>query len=205
MKTKKMLLSLALILWSAVAWADSPLTSTHFAQCYSDNAMVAMAQSLDGDLNTTLLNYLADKKSPVAERLAIINAVGWNFDGKTTGAQLFEFLSKRYKAKDEKALAKKLDAGTLAVYAYAKAMSNYFDVNDAMALAGMAVSKNKKKSFSVNLIAALIRTQYYLDNDWSMIYPIVNQVLNDGSLKLDMRQSAIDSIMEYIGIYEGEK
>ena len=84
-------------------------------------------------------------------------------------------------------------------------MSNYFDVNDAMALAGMAVSKNKKKSFSVNLIAALIRTQYYLDNDWSMIYPTVNQVLNDGSLKLDMRQSAIDSIMEYIGIYEGEQ
>ncbi len=203
---KRLLTVIILLVAFTAAWADSPLTSTHFADAYSDHPMVQMAcEEMQYNIPTTLLNFLADKHEPVDVRLAVVNKLGWNFDGTSVGTQLGEYLMGRYGVKTEKKLLKKIDAKTLAVYAYAKAMSNYFDVNDAMALAGMAISKNKKKSFSVNLIAALIRTQYYLDNDWSMIYPTVNQVLNDGSLKLDMRQSAIDSIMEYIGIYEGEQ
>jgi hypothetical protein len=37
-----------------------------------------------------------------------------------------------------------------------------------------------------------------------MIYPTVAAVVNDGTLKRDMRQKAIDIIMEYIGLYEKE-
>ena len=70
-------------------WADSPLTSTHFADAYSDHPMVQMAdQMMQNDIPTTLLNFLADKNSPVDVRLAVINKIGWNFDGTTVGAQL---------------------------------------------------------------------------------------------------------------------
>jgi hypothetical protein len=31
---------------------------------------------------------------------------------------------------------------------------------------------------------------------------VVNNVLHDGSLQLDMRQEAIDNVMEYIGEYK---
>ena len=117
------------------------------------------------------------------------------------GAQLGEYLMGRYKAKNESKLVKKLDAGTLAVYAYAKAMSNYFDVKDASELGHKAVKKNKKKSFSVAMASALIDAQVYLDSDWSMVYKVVADVLHDGSLHLDMRQEAIDNIMEYINLY----
>ncbi len=183
-------------------WADSPLTSTHFADAYSDHPMVQMAdQMMQNDIPTTLLNFLADKNSPVDVRLAVINKIGWNFDGTTVGAQLGEYLMGRYGAKSEKKLAKKLDAGTLAVYAYAKAMSNYFDVKAASELGHQAVKKNKNKSFSVALISALIDAQIYLDSDWGMIYKIVANVLHDGSLNLDMRQEAIDNIMDYINLY----
>jgi hypothetical protein len=48
----------------------------------------------------------------------------------------------------------------------------------------------------VALISALIDAQIYLDSDWGMIYKIVADVLHDGSLNLDMRQEAIDSIMD---------
>ena len=34
------------------------------------------------------------------------------------------------------------------------------------------------------------------------VYKVVNDVLHDGSLHLDMRQEAIDSVMEYIGEYK---
>ena len=186
-------------------WADSPLTSTHFAEAYSDHSMVQMAdQMMQNDIPTTLLNFLADKNSPVDVRLAVINKIGWNFDGTTVGAQLGEYLMGRYGAKSEKKLVKKLDAGTLAVYAYAKAMSNYFDVTAASELGHQAVKKNKNKSFSVAMISALIDAQIYLDSDWGMIYKVIAGVLHDGSLHLDMRQEAIDNIMEYINLYQGE-
>jgi hypothetical protein len=188
-----------------LCWADSPLTSTHFAEAYSDHPMVQMAsEEMQGDISTTLLNFLADKNAPVDVRLAVINKIGWNFDGTSMGTQLGNYLMSRYKVNSEKRLIKKLDAKTMAVYAYAKAMSDYFDVTAASEIGHQAVKKNKDKSLSVALISALIDAQVYLDTDWSKIYPALAKVLHDGSLKLDMRQEAIDSIMDYINLYKGE-
>ena len=200
---KKLFTLVTLMAAWTLCWADSPLTSTHFADAYSDHPMVQMAsEEMQNDISTTLLNFLADKHQPVDVRLAVVNKLGWNFDGTTVGQQLGEYLMGRNKVKNEKKLIKKLDAGTLAVYAYAKAMSNYFDVTAASEMGHLAVKKNKGKSFSVALISALIDAQVYLDTDWSKIYPALAKVLHDGSLKLDMRQEAIDNIMEYINLYK---
>ncbi len=202
---KRLLTAIALMLTFTASWADSPLTSTHFADAYSDHEMVQMASELmQNDIPTTLLNFLADKHQPVDVRLAVINKIGWNFDGTSVGEQLGQYLMGRYKAQNEKKLVKKLDAGTMAVYAYAKAMSNYFDVKEASELGHKALKKNKSKSFSIALISALIDAQIYLDSDWSMVYKVVADVLHDGSLHLDMRQEAIDNIMDYINLYQGE-
>ena len=199
---KRLLTAIALMLAFTASWADSPLTSTHFADAYSDHPMVQMAcEEMQYDISTTLLNFLANKNEPVDVRLAVVNKIGWNFDGTTVGAQLGEYLMGRYGAKNEAKFVKKLDAGTLAVYAYAKAMSNYFDVKAACELGHQAVKKNKNKSFSVAMISALIDAQVYLDSDWGMIYKVVADVLHDGSLHLDMRQEAIDNIMDYINLY----
>ena len=200
---KRLLTAITLLLAFTAGWADSPLTSTYFADAYSDHPMVQMASDdMQGDIPTTLLNFLADKNAPVDVRLAVINKLGWNFDGTSMGAQLGEYLMGRYKVKSEKKLVKKLDAKTLAVYAYAKAMSNYFDVTAASQMGHEAVKKNKDKSFSVAFISSLIDAQVYLDSDWSMVHKVVGNVLNDGSLHLDMRQEAIDCVMEYINLYK---
>ena len=204
MKAIKLMLSLVLALWGTTALADSPLTSTHFADVYADCPMVQMAIESDGNLNTTLLNFLADKKSPVDQRVAVINALGWDFDGKTTGDQLKQFLMTRFKAKNDKQLLKKLDAKTLVTLGYAMAMSNYFEVNDAITFTQAAVKKNGRKSFTVDFIAGLVKAQYFLDHDWSKIYPIFTDIMNDGRYKLDMRQGAIDAVMEYINLYKDE-
>ena len=200
---KKLIAVAAMVMMTWLAgWADSPLTSTHFSQAYSEDVMVQMATDAQGDIPTTLLNYLANPKAPIDVRLAAVNQLGWSFEGQSTGDQLLQYLMGRYKCKNVDKLAKKLDAGTLAVYAYAKAMSNYFDVNEASRLAHMAVKKDKSHSFSVAMISALIDAQIYLDNDWSKIYPVVAGVTNNGALRLDMRQEAIDNIMEYINLYQ---
>ncbi|MBO4674208.1 MAG: hypothetical protein J5616_07650 [Bacteroidaceae bacterium] len=203
---KRLFTVLMLTLSWALMWADSPLTSTDFAECYKDHPMVQMALNMENDseadVPVSMLDFLANKKSPIDVRLAVINAIGWNFNGKTTAQQLYDYLSTRYKAKTTDKLAKKLDAGTLVVYAYALALSNYFDVEGAQDLAHKAVKKDKTKSLSVAFIASLIDAQVYLDGDWYMVYKVVNDVLHDGSLRLDMRQEAIDCVMEYIGLYK---
>ena len=190
------------------AWADSPLTSTYFAGAYEDHPMVQLIdEGMDGDIPSVVLEFLADKKSPVDVRLAVINKIGWFFAGSWIGGQLGDYLMDRYKANSKENLVKKLDAGTLAVYAYAQAMSDYLEVDEAKELGHLAVKKNKGKSLSVALISALIDAQDYLhtENGWPKIYPALANVLNDGSLKPDMRQEAIDCIMEYINLYEKYK
>lgn len=86
---KRLLIAVVLMMAFSVGWADSPLTSTHFSDAYSDHEMVQMASELmQNDIPTTLLNFLADKHQPVDVRLAVVNKLGWNFDGTSTGSQL---------------------------------------------------------------------------------------------------------------------
>lgn len=203
---KRLFVALMLTMTWALSWADSPLTSTDFSQAYLDHPMVKLAAQLeseaDPDLPISLMEFLADPKSPIAVRLAVINKIGWNFDGKSSGGIFGRYLMTRYKVKDEKKLVKKIDAGTLAVYAYSKAMSNYFNVKKAQELAHKAVEKDRTHSFSIAFIASLIDAQDYLDSDWAMVYKVVADVTHDGSLNVDMRQEAIDNVMEYINLYK---
>lgn len=188
-----------------LSWADSPLTSTNFSDAYADEPMVVMADEhgLGDRIPAELLSFLADKKAPVDVRLAVVNRLTW-FSETNDLTQFENYLIKRFKAKDRWKLQKKLDASTLAVYAYAMAVSNRSDLQEASDLVHHAVEKDKEHSFSVAMACALIEAQIHFDNNWSMIYPTVAAVVNDGTLKRDMRQKAIDIIMEYIGLYEKE-
>lgn len=188
-----------------LSWADSPLTSTNFSDAYADEPMVVLAgeHGLGDRIPVELLSFLADKKAPVDVRLAVVNRLTW-FSETNDFTQFENYLIKRFKAKDRWKLQKKLDASTLAVYAYAMAVSNRSDLQEASDLVHYALEKDKEHSFSVAMACALIEAQVHFDNNWSMIYPTVAAVVNDGTLKRDMRQKAIDIIMEYIGLYEKE-
>lgn len=53
------------------------------------------------------------------------------------------------------------------------------------------------------MVSALIDAQINLDgNDWSKVYTVVANVVKDKTLKRDMKQEAIDIIMEYIDLYK---
>ena len=200
-----MIVAAMTLLWLA-GRADSPLTSTDIASAYDDCEMVQYAIQLqngeNNELRTSILYWLSDAEAPVDERIAVVNKLGWNFDGKISGDQLEEYLMRRYKVDKAADLASKLDAETLIVLAYTKAMSNYFNVTDAAELGHKAVEKNKNKSFTVAFISALIDAQIWLDSDWNMVYNVVANVLADSTLHRDMRQAAVDSVMEYINLYE---
>ena len=61
---KRFFTTMLLTLSWALTWADSPLTSTHFAEKYNDHTMVQMAQKLSNESDTnipvSMLDFLAD-------------------------------------------------------------------------------------------------------------------------------------------------
>ena len=201
MKTTRLLLSLVLMAWTLQALADSPLTSCNIHEAYPGSVMEQQALQYK-EMTPTIMNFLADKNRPIAERAAVVNALGWDINSTAASKTFCEYLCTKTKTKNEKDMLKKLDPGTRAIYAYSRAMSNYFNVDEAMAIAQSAVDDDKTHSFTINMLHALIAAQHYLDGDWGMVYNVVNQVRQDGSLNLDMKQATIDIIWDYIKIYE---
>jgi len=76
---------LALLLCSFNCNADSPLTSISFWQI-SDNNLVQQTGCLEGEkrLNNKTFNFLVNPEIAVFHKIALVNALGWEFDRSTT-------------------------------------------------------------------------------------------------------------------------
>jgi len=81
---KKLFLLFALLI-SAVqlSFADSALTSTEFYKAYLDVPIVKAAADQPNHLSEAAKAYLFDEANPLDVKLALINAVGWKFEGLT--------------------------------------------------------------------------------------------------------------------------
>lgn len=197
---KRLLFALVFVMLATASFADSPLTSTRFYQHYEKFWAVQEAET-NGTMTPELISYLLDDTNPVEVRVAAINALGWNIDGTQNYDMLaaLAIIIKGYNS--EKQLLKKVDGGTLVVLAYCKAMSDYFNVDEAVKMSKMAQKKDKK-SLCVNFIAALIQSQKMMhDGKWSQVFTVVNDVLVNPKFNKDMLPEAIESVMEYISIY----
>ena len=201
MKTlRNIVATFLLLLFPLMASADSVLTSTDFYKCYEDELIMSEVDPNQG-VTQEVANYLFNPYNPIDVKMAVVNKLSWNINGTSFALDYAEFLRYKYDTRNNATILKKLDSEQLIIYAYMLAMSNYFDVKKAVEIAQMAVKKNDKKSFTVEFIASLIEAQNYMDSDWSKIYPTVNSVLMKQNLHRDMRQSAINVVMEYVKLY----
>ena len=75
---------LALLLCSFNCAADSPLTSISFWEI-SDNNLVQQTGCLEGEkrLNNKNFNFLVNQETPIFHKIALVNALGWEFDHTT--------------------------------------------------------------------------------------------------------------------------
>jgi hypothetical protein len=87
--------------------------------------------------------------------------------------------------------------------AYLKALDNYFEVDEAIKIARKAKVK-LPKSYTVNIISALIEAQKALDSDWCKVYTLTDDVRQDKSLTKDMRDEASKEIFSYMDEYKEE-
>lgn len=182
--------------------ADSPLTSTNIYEAYDELLIIDVALEADGKINQEIMLYLTSSQS-IESKMALINALGWNINGQNNAETFLDFLQKKKKYKNRADFMEKGTADELLCMAYILAMDNYFDVREALEIAEKALSKNKK-SYTFNIITALIRAQNVFDKDWCGVYKSTDSVRKNKKLKLDMKKPAIDIIFGYMDLYKDE-
>jgi hypothetical protein len=189
---------------NTIAKADSPLTSTDLASAYRNEKIVNTAETANGFLTDELMQYLNGKSNPIYLKIAVINKLGWNINGKNEAEVFWNFLQKNNKFKSFEDFKKKGTAEQLICYAYLKALDNYNDVEEAMAYAQIAVKKDKKASYTLNIICGLIEAQYYFNGNWCMVWKSTNKVRNNKKLNVDLAPEAIKNIFEYMDLYKDQ-
>ena len=188
MKAKLALLLIAAVVLSQNLFADSPLTSTNISEAYADSKIVQLASTTEGRLTIELMNYLNESMHPVELKIAVINQLGWGFNGFNNAYYFYEYLQEKYNFKDTDEFLK-------------QAMENYFNVDEPIIYALKARSKNNE-SYTINIICALIEAQKAMDSDWSEVYNLTNNVRLNRSLNRDMKEEAVKIIFEYMDLYK---
>jgi len=188
---------LASVVFPAGVFADSPLTSTEFYTAYLDVELVAKAREM-GHIDEEMAQYLSDPANPLDIKAAVINAIGWGKPGNT----------ERYASL---ILGKTLDDLDLDVIpphdlfciGYLMAMEYYGDVGFTPYILEKA-SLKLPDSFTVTMITALVKGQVALKdvNEWYKVWEYADEVVSDQNLVRDMRDEAVEIIMDYIALYK---
>jgi hypothetical protein len=186
---------------TASSLADSPLTSTDICKAYSKEPIVRLASEAKGILTLQLMDYLAAPGNPVDLKIAVINELGWDFNGKDNASLYFSYLKQNHGYASKEDMLDKAPADILLGWAYLKALDNYFNVDDAILIAEQALRKDRR-SFTVNIITALIRAQKLINTNWHKMYRTTNKIRKNKSLVQDMKPAAAAIIFEYMDLYK---
>jgi hypothetical protein len=198
---KKLLLAFIAIA-PLMATADSPLTSTSFSEAYLDIKIVKYAKET-GTLDKKVAKYLLKDSNPLDVKLAAINAIGWSTAGQDNADLFRGFITRKYTADQLELQVEALTAGEAICLGYLVAMDDYFNPGNAMAYVDAALAKDST-SYSLHMIAALIKAQVAFDTDWCEVYELAYAVEENPFLARDMRQTASIIIMDYMSLYSGE-
>lgn len=196
------------------AKADSPLTSTDIANYYQDIEVISTAQNKK-IIDEKILNFLLSS-APLDEKSAVINALGWNFDGQNNSYLFLEGLAKSKGLNITDLTIEHLNYSDKFVLGYLLAMDDYLylsplDRNSAIELFRVtplelltSVAIELPDNFTAHFIRALVEGQNNLENpeSWCNIYQTHQLVLNQFPLyKRNLRPLAIENIMDYINLY----
>lgn len=179
--------------------ADSPITSTDFYLAYLDMQIVNYAKDKQ-ILDERIAEFLLNEKNAIDIKMAVINALSWDINGKQNCAAFKIFLKEKYKT-DSDVKHNKLNGQELLCLGYLSIMDNYFKPDEAIVICEKAVKK-LKKSYTAHMILALCKAQKAMDTNWCDVFKTVATVTQNTQLDVELRQQATDIIMNYINLYE---
>ena len=198
---KKAFLIIILTFSISTVFADSPLTSTDFYTAYLDIPIVNRASKSDGLINIEIFNYLNSKSNSIDKKIALINALKWNFNGKNNAVLYLKKLMAIRKDYTPNNFYNKGSAEELICYAYLKAMDNYFDVKKAVLFSSLAAKQNTN-SYTIAIVNQLIKSQMVKMNNWCEVYNGMNKIKENKNLILDFRKEASNIIFSYTDSYK---
>jgi len=201
------LMALCLFISASAVSADSPLTSTPFYEAYMDLPVVA--DHVESRMDSEIYEILLSDEYELDVKVAVINAMGWTFEGQFNSDVFMElYMAERGKDVYE---TEDLSGEELLLLAYMVSMDDYFSMSPiekgAPGVLGMsgvelaeAAAERVPNDFTVRFISALILSQEALDYDWGRVFMVMDFVMKEALVR-NMRDEAIDIIMDYIGIY----
>ncbi len=188
------ILFLTLFIFSVPAFADSPITESDISRAYMDVAIVKEASQQHGKINANISSYLSNAKNPIDVKAAVINALSWSSDGKANADAYSKTI---YKVPVSKLKTDSLSGDQLFCIGYLMAMDNYTETKSALSFLKLA-EKKSNNSFTVSIIRAVVESQNGDDSIWNYFKPL----LQNSNLKKDMRQDAVNIILNYVALYE---
>jgi len=187
------------LLYPTIGFADSPITSTDFYVSYLDVGIVEKASEMTY-IDEEIARYLSDPENLLDIKAAVINAIGWRFEGKDNAERYSGFIFGE--PLDE------LDFDTVPAHdlfciGYLMVMDNYFEPERAIQLLGKACEAFPG-SFTAAMINALVKAQAAMINgdEWGTIWALADDVVQDKNLEMDMRPEAVDIIMDYMLLFK---
>jgi hypothetical protein len=179
------------------ARADSPLTSTPISDAYTDLSIVVKAQKTS-KMTKQFAKFLHSSKNDIDEKAALINAIGWSFEGESNAELYSKYI---FGKKPDELTLSSLNGDDLFCIGYLQALDDYFQPEKSLPYFEEAEKKNST-SLTVSLIYTLAKAQNIMSGDWCKIWEMTYQVLNDKSLYRDLREEAIKIIKDYMILYK---
>lgn len=203
MKLLSPILFFILLLTSTIGRADSPITSTPISDAYKDIPMVPKATA-SGVLNDEIAAFLLNEDKPIDQKVAVINALSFDFNGKQNAAAFREHLAKKYKTSVKYLKVDIISADEQLCLGYLTIMDDYFFPDEAITILEKAVDKNPM-SYTFNIILALAKAQKVMNSisAWCKVWKLAEAVEINKDLKRDMREDAVKIIMDYMILYKG--
>ncbi|MFN0276829.1 MAG: hypothetical protein ACKVPJ_13865 [Chitinophagales bacterium] len=186
-------------LFSEKILADSPLTETYFYAFYTEHEIVNYA--IIGTLDDKIAEYLLDDKNLIDVKAAVINAMGWGYEGKGNANLFRNYLAKRKGTTPEAVMTSELSGSELMCLGYLMAMDNTFEVDAALEILDMAKLK-MPKSFAINMLWTLVKSQKEFETNFCNVWGYTRSMINNKTLKRDMKTAAIQSVVNYLILYK---
>ena len=193
-------LIIIILLISQHTFADSPLTSTDFYKAYLDIPLIQKTANSKGILTEEVFEYLTSQNS-LDKKVALINALKWNSDGKNNSVLYIKKILVLHKNYTLTNFYQKATPEELLCYGYLKAMDDYFDVKKASVFTSRAQKLNPG-SYTIAVINHLITAQMTGINSWCERYSGFDTIKQNKLLKLDFRTKASDVIHDYLKGYK---
>ena len=180
---------------------DSPVTSTPFHQAYLDVPQVAGA-ARSTRLDAGMIKFLLNKKTPVDQKAALVNALGWDQEGTPN----FDAFSAALRAKrkiDVLGPDSRMTAHDQLVLGYLLLLEDYFHPDRALPYLERAANR-LPQSQTAQVLLAICRAQISFDSSWCEVWRHFERVEQRSDLQADLRPEGLAIIREYLVLYQPE-